>query len=54
MGDRLRADKPPEYFTNFHKLSLNGTGNEYQPMPNDAMRLGRWLIILVDTHVDGG
>jgi len=35
MGDRLWADKPPQYFTKPGRpnqpLTLSGTGNEYQP-----------------------
>jgi len=35
MGDRLWADKPPQYFTKPARLTqpptLSGAGNEYQP-----------------------
>ena len=44
MGDRLRAGKPPQYFTKpprpTQPPTLSGTGNEYQPKCGDALRLG--------------
>jgi len=44
MGDRLHADKPPQYFTKPPRPTqlptLSGTGNEYHPKCGDAMRLG--------------
>ena len=44
MGDRLRTDKPPRYFTKpprpTQPPTLSGTGNEYQPKCGDALRLG--------------
>jgi len=44
MGDRLRAGKPPQYFTkpprSIQSPTLSGTGNEYLPECSDALRLG--------------
>ena len=44
MGDRLRAGKPPQYFTKplgpTQPLTLSGTGNEYQPTCGDDLPLG--------------
>jgi len=44
MDDRLRADKPPQYFTNKRRPTrpptLSGTGNKYRPKCGDAVRLG--------------
>jgi len=44
MGDRLRAGKPPQYFTERPRPTqpptVNGTGNEYRPKCGDALRLG--------------
>ena len=44
MGDRLRAGKPPQYFTKPPRPTqlptFSGTGNEYQSKCGDALRLG--------------
>jgi len=44
MGDRLRADKPPQYFTKpprpTQPPTFGGTGNEYHSKCGDALRLG--------------
>jgi len=41
MGDRLWADKPPQYFTKparpTQPLTLSRTGNEYQPKWSDVL-----------------
>jgi len=41
MGDRLWADKPPQYFTKRARPTqpptLGGTGNKYQPKWSDVM-----------------
>jgi len=43
IGDRLRAGKPPQYFTKSPRPTqpptLSGMGNEYQPKCDDALRL---------------
>ena len=43
MGDRLRTDKPPRYFTkpprSTQPPTLRRTGNEYRPKCGDALRL---------------
>jgi len=50
-GERLRAGKPPQYFTEAPRPTqpptLSGTGNYYRPKCDDALRLGvkaGWLI----------
>ena len=44
IGDRLRAGKPPQYFTKPPRATqpptLSWTGNEYQSKCSDALRLG--------------
>ena len=44
MGDRLRAGKPPQYFTkptrSTQPPTLSGTGNQCQTKCGDAVRLG--------------
>ena len=44
MGDRLRADKPPRYFTKQPRSTqlptLRGTGNEYLLKCGDSLWLG--------------
>jgi len=44
MGDRLRAGKPPQYFTEpprpTQPPSRSGTENAYRPKCGDALRMG--------------
>jgi len=47
MGHRLRAGKPPQYFTKPARLTqpptLSGTGNEYQSKSGDTVWVNVWV-----------
>ena len=60
MGDCLQVGMPPRYVTSHPRPTqpptLCGTGNEYRPKCDDALRLlvkAGWLILFVGKCVGG-